>query len=170
MQSNVKKKKNPFVKFIRNLLIGFLLLALLAFAIGAAYVWYTGRNNDGRFDSMQTGDSIKAPIIEAAQVDENARVGVALQMIDSPVTPGSGTSISVRTNREAVCTISVKYNEVEVKNPDFIEKTANEFGGVDWDWQVEPDAPIGKWPVTVSCKKNKQWGVYTAELQIVKSL
>jgi hypothetical protein len=119
---------------------------------------------------MQTGEEIKAPKIEAAQVDENARVGVALQMINSPVLPGGETSISVRTNREAICTISVQYNKIEVKNPSFVEKTANEFGGVDWDWKVEENAPIGKWPVTVSCKKNKQWGVYTAELEIVRTL
>ena len=170
MQTNIKKKKNPVIRFVRNLLLGFIILAILSFVVGAVYVWYIGRNDDGRFDSMQMGETIKAPTIEPAKIDENARVGVALQMINSPVTPGSETSISVRTNREATCTIKVLYNEVESKNPDLVEKTANEFGGVDWDWRVENSAPIGKWPVTVSCKKNKQWGVYTAELEIKKSL
>ena len=170
MQSNIKKKKNPFIRFVRNLLLAFIILAIVAFGIGAAYVWYIGRNDDNRFDSMQLGEEVKAPTIQAAKVDENARVGVALQTISSPITPGSQASISARTNREAVCTLSVKYNDVEVKNVAFIEKTANEFGGVDWDWQVDSNAPIGKWPVTISCKKNKQWGVYTADLEIVKSL
>ena len=170
MQSKIKKKKNPFFRSVRNFFIGVIALSVIAFAIGAVYIWYIGRNGDDRFSNMQTGDTVKAPTLQASKVDENANVGVALQMISSPVTPGSEASISVRTNREAKCTIAVVYDKTTSKDTGLIEKTANEFGGVDWTWTVDKNAAIGKWPVTVTCKKNNKSGVYAADLQVVKSL
>ena len=170
MQSRIKKSKSPVLKSVRKFFISIFVMVLLVGAVGAGYIWYMGRNDDGRFDSMQAGETVKAPTIQASKVDENARVGVSLQIISSPVLPGSEASISVRTNREAKCVIKVVYDKIVSTDANLTEKTANEFGGVDWTWTVDSNAPIGKWPVTVTCKKGTHDGVYVADLVVAKSL
>ena len=170
MQSRIKKSKSPFWKSVRKFFISIFVMVLLVGAAGAGYIWYMGRNDDGRFDSMQAGETVKAPILQASKVDENARVGVSLQAISSPVLPGSEASIAVRTNREATCTISVIYDKTASADTNLIEKTANEFGGVEWKWTVDSNAPIGKWTVKVTCKKGTHDGVYVADLVVAKSL
>jgi hypothetical protein len=102
------------------------------------------------------------------QLAPNAKEGVAVQSLSSPVAPGENASIYIHTNRDSKCTITVVYNKIPSKDAGLAPKTADEFGLVSWSWTVEASAPVGKWPVTVTCEWNKKIAVVIDDLIVKK--
>jgi hypothetical protein len=168
-------ERSPFrriIKFLRNTAISVMILLVISLVGGAIYTWYMGQNaNLGSNAIADPVESKTTPVIKHAQPAANAKVGVSLQMITSPVTPGSNTSIIVRTNAEATCAIKVVYSEDEKKvstDSGLAPKIADEYGMVSWSWTVEESVPLGEWPVTVTCVLGKQSGVYKADLVVAR--
>lgn len=170
MQSVIKKPKKPIGKSIRGFFIASIVLASVCLIVGVVYIWYTGRNDDGKFKDMQAAETITAPTIKASKVADNAPVGVSIQSVSSPVTPGSVVSVAVRTKPEAECTIKLEVDKKVVSDTNFIKKIANEYGGADWEWTLSSSTPVGKWPVTITCQKDKSIGVVSDEIEIVSNL
>lgn len=169
----VGSERSPFrriIKFLRSTVISVVVLLVLFLGGGAVYTWYMGQN--ANLDSNAIADPVESkttPVIKHAKPAANAKVGVSLQMITSPIVPGSNTSITVRTNAGATCTIKAVYGkdkEIVSTDSGLVPKIADEFGMASWAWTVEESVPLGKWPVTVTCVLGKNSGVYQADLTV----
>jgi hypothetical protein len=164
------RRKPTFKIVATRLVIVATSLVVLCVLAGFAYTWYIGQNPD-------TTAAVTAPVVAETRTEvkplaraENAKQGVAVQSISSPIQPGSEASIYIRTSPASVCTILVKYNEIASKDPGLITKTADEYGMVDWTWSVGSSTPIGKWPVTVTCTRNSKTAVVVGDLQVVQTI
>lgn len=156
------------LKTLGKAALAMLVLLLIAATTGVGYVWYSGQ--------QETVIATEAPVpakrqeIKPAKVAENAPVGVAIQMLTSPVIPGSNAAMTVRTTPKASCQIKVEYNKVASTDSGLVTKQADEFGIVGWSWTVPAGAPLGKWPATVTCSFNKKSAVVVGDLEVVRTL
>lgn len=167
--NKVKKssKKARAVRFIRNILIWFVVLLILLLAAGAAYTWYMGQN-DKDIPVTAPVKTNTPTIAKPTMPAPNAKEGASVQMITSPVSPGENSSISIKTNPESVCKIKVEYNKIASTDSGLVAKTADEYGVVSWSWTVGPSVPIGKWPVTVTCVWNQKSAVVVGDLVVTE--
>jgi hypothetical protein len=46
---------------------------------------------------------------------------------------------------------------------------ADDFGAVSWNWKVDAWAPVGSWPITVTCAHNKKSAVVQTTLEVAGS-
>ena len=161
--------KRRILKAIRNTVISIVILAGILISGGVAYIWYTGEYGK----SAPVAQVVETPVATATpqrtQPAANAKVGVSLQALASPVAPGESTSITVKTLMAAECTIKVVYDKAPSTDPGLIAKTADDYGIVEWTWTVDTAAPTGKWPVTVTCRHGKQSAVLKADLVVKKA-
>jgi hypothetical protein len=161
--------KARITKFIRNTLISVGVLLVVILGGGAAYTWYMGEYG------ADTPAAIAAPVeaapvaaIAPAKPAANAKESASIQMLTSPVTPGSNASVSVKTNAASQCTIAVEYNKIASTDSGLTPKVADEFGMVSWAWTVEESAPLGRWPVKITCIYNDQSAVVQGDLVVAK--
>ncbi len=160
----------PALRRARNIAIGAIALLVLLVAAGIGYTWYMGQNastNPQAFATLEEVDVKQTP--EPVKADPTAKVGASIQMLTSPVTPGSNASVMIRTNPLATCVISVEYDKVPSKDSGLIQKTADEYGMVEWAWTVEQSAPLGTWPVTMTCANQKNSAMVRGDLEVVKT-
>lgn len=156
------------LKTLGKAALAVVVLLLLAASAGVGYVWYSGQQ-----ETVVTSEApvpAKRQVIKPTKTAENAPVGVAIQMLTSPVIPGSNAAMTVRTTAKASCQIKVEYNKVASTDSGLVTKPADEFGIVGWSWTVPSTAPLGKWPATVTCSINKKSAVVVGDLEVVKTL
>lgn len=136
-------------------------------AAGAAYVWYTG-NQPAPKSTAAAPETSTIPVIKHTKPAANVPVSVSVQSLTTPLTAGDTADITIRTLPHANCSITVSYNKEKVpaKAEGLVPAKADEFGIASWQWIVDPAAPKGKWPVTVTCKKNKRSAVVVADLTV----
>lgn len=158
-------------KRARNIAITVFVLLFLIIGAGVAYTWYVGRQESIAVEEVvEPHEKLPDPFAAPKKMAPDAAVGVSVQMITSPLVPGSNAMINVKTNNNAKCKITVVYNKVPSTDSGLSDKVADEFGVVSWTWTVEPTAPIGSWPVTVTCANEKKSGMVVADLKLVKEL
>lgn len=150
---------------LRRTVTSVIVLLLIAVSGGGLYTWYMGQQDNTVAADEESTPSRRVEVKPVRQ-DPNANVGVAVQVLTSPVKPGENTSITVRTNQLANCTISVQYGDVKSTDSGLAKKQADDFGMVSWAWTVEPTAPEGTWPVSVTCATKKKSGMVEADLVI----
>lgn len=156
--------KKRILKFIRNVVISAFVLLVLLIAAGIAYTWYMGQNSVAA--TVEIIEPTPGPDFTPVKQADNVPTGASVQMITSPVKPGSNASMTVKTNGGAVCTISVIYDKTPSADSGLTSKTADEYGMVSWSWTVESSVPIGKWPAKVTCLHNERTGVVIGYLVV----
>ena len=166
-----KRKKTPVFKKRRSLkplffaILGGLLLLALLIGGGIAYIYLT--EPDETVEQEEFGpDRYNELSFETEEPDPDAVVGISVQMLTSPVAPGSNATYEVRTLRGAECDISVTYDETESQDSGLTPKTANNFGMASWTWTVEEWVPEGQWPVEVICSWNEQSGMLRSDIEV----
>jgi hypothetical protein len=157
-------------KAVRNALISGAILLLVLVVGGVAYTYYVGRAPvDTKADAVKPADATTSDYtIKPTQPAANARESAAVQLLTTPVAPGSNASISVKTNATSTCKISVTYNNVPSTDSGLTPKTANDFGTVDWSWTVGPNTPLGTWPVVVTCDYHGRTAVVQGDLEVAR--
>lgn len=150
---------------MRRTITSVIVLLLIAVSGGGLYTWYMGQQNGNVMADDEPAPSRRVEIKPVRQ-DPNANVGVAIQVLTSPVKPGENASMTVRTNQLANCTINVQYGSVKSTDSGLAKKQADEFGMVSWAWTVEPTAPEGTWPVRVTCATKKKSGMVEGDLTV----
>lgn len=150
--------------FAKRALWSAVILAAFLMVSGVIYTWYMSQQP--RTLTPEATESPSAPTIVKPKVDPNTPVGVSVQSITSPVPPGSNAGITIRTKPEATCTISIIYDKTAAKDSGLAAKKADEFGVNSWTWTVDPAAPVGKWPVVVSCERDKKVGVVKSTIEV----
>lgn len=165
-QPRINKKR--VIRSIRNILISIGVLIALFVLAGAAYTWFIGRNQVPDQKTTAT-DTTPAPVIKTVDPAPNAPEGVSVQSLTSPVTRGDNASVTIKTNPGSWCTITVVYDKTASTDSGLTGKTADDFGSASWTWTVDATAPLGKWPVTVTCLRNKLSAVVVGDLVVQKS-
>lgn len=162
---------NRIAKTVIKVSVLSVVLLVLIVGVGVGYIWYNGQNGDNEIASQETIEPTKPPLVKKpTQLADNAKVGASVQALTSPTLPGDNSSITVKTNPDAKCTISVIYDKTPSTDSGLIPKNADEYGVVNWTWTVEKSAPIGKWPVKVTCVKDKLSGVVVGDLKVVRQI
>ena len=162
-------RKQRVLRGLRNAGISIAVLTVLAGGAGAGYVWYIGENETPVGTAIaQPVEAAKRQVIKTTTPDPSSKVGASIQMLTTPVAPGENASITVKTLPTASCKIVVEYNKVPSKDSGLVERVADEFGVIMWAWTVDPNAPFGKWPVTVTCTFNKRSAVVVGDLVVAK--
>jgi hypothetical protein len=164
-----RTKRAYLARLVRNITIGFAVLLIVSVMVGLAYIWYVDQNSNVNNSNVTTHSKTTMPIAATpTSPAANAKEGVSIQSITSPLMPGSNASVTVKTNQYSKCTITVVYNKVPSTDSGLTTKTADEYGMATWSWTVEGTAPIGKWPVTVTCMWNGRSAVVIGDLVITK--
>lgn len=167
MNNDVERVEFRLPKPLRNALISAGVLLLLFVVAGLIYTFYVG----------MLGPSTPTTQPVAAKADNyqpitphkpapNARESAAVEYLDSPVKRGQNASITVKTLGGSSCDITVLYNHVPSRDSGLQKRTADEYGTVTWSWTVDPTAPVGAWPVTVTCAYNHRTAVVQGQLQV----
>jgi hypothetical protein len=146
-------------------------LLVLLIAAGVGYTWYMSEYGEST-QSIQPPAAPRGGVQNTTRpkIPDTASIGVSVQSITSPVTPGSNASIMVKTNPEANCDVSVVYDKAPAKDSGLVQKKADEYGIVEWTWTVDSNAPLGSWPVEVTCANKKNSAVVKNDLRVVKTL
>ena len=159
--------KARIIRLVRNIFISIVVLLVVFVGAGAAYTWYVGQDTAEVDSIIDTPVETKsAPIIKPVKQAANAPTSASVQMITSPIAPGSNASMIVHTNPDSSCTILVTYNKVPSKDSGLVLKTADEYGIVSWAWTVESSVPLGKWPAKVTCVHNDKSAVVIGDLVV----
>jgi hypothetical protein len=163
--------KARVVTFIRNTLISVGVLLVVFVGGGIAYTWYMGEYGAAAPEAIAAPvQATPAPVITARKPSPDAKESAVIQMLTSPVTPGTNASVTVKTNAESECTIVVEYNKVASTDSGLKPKVADEFGMVTWAWTVEESVPLGKWPVKITCVYNDQSAVVQGDLVVTNQV
>lgn len=134
----------------RKILLSAFIILLIFVAGAAGYVWYTGKNVDVANMPEPLEFKPKAEIEHVEQA-ENVPQGASIQSITSTLIPGSNASVIVKTNTKSTCGISVIYDKIASKDSGLIDKESDRYGSISWSWTIDQSAPIGRWPVKITC-------------------
>jgi hypothetical protein len=156
-------------KAVKNTLIVFIVMIVLFGVVGVAYVYISGKNPYQPPKAEKTPAPAEAqPFPKPKKPSPNAKEGVAVESLISPVSRGSNTAITIKTNATSTCTIKVEYNGTASHDSGLKAKPTDDYGTVTWTWTVDKTAPIGTWPVTVTCVYNGRSGVVIGNLEVTK--
>lgn len=161
--------KKRVIRSIRNTVISIAALLVLFVGAGLIYTWFVGHNTPTKQIVAET-TTAPTPVIKHVDPGTNVPEGASVQSITSPVMPGDNASVIVKTNPGSWCTITAMYNNVPSKDSGLSGKTSDDFGSVSWTWTVEATVPVGTWPVTVTCLRNKLSAVVVGNLVVSKTL
>jgi hypothetical protein len=164
------EKKQRTIKSIRRAIISAVIILILLILAGLIYTWYTGKNVESSSINIPVKKVDNYAEVKTVKPAENVPESVAVQSFTDQVLPGTNAAMSIRTKPDSTCKISVIYNEVASVDSGLIDKTADEYGMVSWSWSVESSAPLGKWPVKVTCYYGEQWAVGTGDLKVVSEI
>lgn len=159
--------KKRIIRSIRNTAISVGVLLVLFVGAGLVYTWIMGRNTP----TTPVATTTATPVVAVKHVEPGVNVpeSASVQSITSPVMPGDNASIIIKTKPGSWCTITAVYNNIPSKDSGLGGKTSDDFGSVTWTWTVESSVPIGKWPVTVTCLRNKLSAVVVGDLVVSKT-
>ena len=162
--------KNPRSKAGRNAAISAVVLSVLLVGGGAAYTYFAGP--DASQIATQTVPTVDASeaLGKPLKPAEDAKESASVQTLTSPVTPGSNSSIIIKTNAGSKCTITIVYGTTPSKDSGLSPKTADEYGNVSWAWTVESTVPLGTWPVTATCIYHTRSAVVRGDLVVQKTI
>lgn len=155
---------------VRNVSLTILALLVLFVGAGAAYTWYVGKHSKVEIVEDVPTEKLPDPFEQPKKMAPDAVVAASVQMITSPLVPGSNAMLTVKTNPEAKCKVSAIYNNVPSTDSGLSEKIADGYGMVTWTWTVEASAPVGVWPIKVVCANEKKSAEVKTELKLVKEL
>lgn len=158
--------KQSITRLVRNVLLSTAVLLVLFLGGGLGYTWYSGQNASEPISIVPVSVSAAPVPMTPPKPTPNTFVSASVQSLTSPVTPGSGAEVTVRTLRDAKCSITVVYDKVASTDSGLVPKAADEYGMVGWTWTVGSAVPLGKWPVSVKCVNGDKSAVVTADLLV----
>lgn len=158
---------------LRNVLISAAVLLVLCIGAGLAYTWMMDSTTTVINPAKASVATVPPPITPHKPA-ANAKEGVSVETVSSPVSQGSEASIAIHTNPMSVCKIEVFYAyDIDKKQKPSAEAgladvTADDYGNASWTWTVSPADALGLGKIIVTCTYNKSVGVVQADLQVTK--
>ena len=146
------KPRSTAPKLIRNGLTSAFVMLVLALLVGAGYTYYTGLHNKKTVNNQLAVDTtLQHRVLTPTAPDPNAAVGVAIQLVTSPIARGESASVSIKTYPGASCDIKILYNNIPTTETGLKDKIADIYGVINWDWTISSNAPEGTSPIHVTC-------------------
>ena len=142
-----------------------LVLIIILMTVGMFVAWYTARHNQVTIDTAPPAPVVK-PVTKPVKPDPKTPVGVSVNVLTSPIKPGSNASITIKTKPLAACSIRVEYDKQASTDGGLVPKSADDYGVATWAWTVEPTRPKGAWPVDVTCAEDGKSGYVRGNLVI----
>jgi hypothetical protein len=156
------------VKLALKIFVTVIILVVLLVGGLIGYTWWVGKNAPKVESAVDIANKLPKQVKrEARKQAPDAPVGVSVQSITAAA-PGGNASVTIRALERAKCSIVVDYNGTVSKDSGLAPKDADEWGMVTWSWTVEPTVPEGKYPVKMTCVRNKQSGFVQADLEVKK--
>ncbi|MGH7156850.1 MAG: hypothetical protein ACREGG_01945 [Candidatus Saccharimonadales bacterium] len=154
---------------VRKTLISSLMLLVLIVIGATAYTYYTDRKAPSTAPAKALAAYKPPSLPKPSTPAPNIAEGAAVEAIDSPVSAGQNTSLTIQTNRGSTCTISVVYGNVTSKDSGLTPKKTDDYGIITWSWTVGKTAAVGTWPIKVLCTyTNGKTALVEANLQVTK--
>jgi hypothetical protein len=88
--------------------------------------------------------------------------------ITSPIKGGADATVSVTTEPNAMCTITVKYRSGPATAAGLKSQRADKDGKASWTWKVGKNTAVGEWPVDVTSSLKGSKGKASTTLKIEK--
>lgn len=148
---------------------GVVLITVLLVGGGLAYTYFLGPDNS---QTAQQADEQATPVrqdIKPTKPASNAPASASVSVLTSPVAPGDNASLTIKTVATAKCTVAVSYGSLAAKDSGLAPKAADEFGTATWAWTVDKAAPLGTWPVKVTCAYNGRTAFVQGDLVVAKA-
>ena len=164
MKIHTHKLQNTIKKTLISMgvLLGLIIIA------GVVYVYITGRQAEKAAPKEAAVPEEKLVVRAPQEPGPDAPESAAVQYLDSPVKAGENSTITVTTGPKSACTIVMAYKDVVSKDSGLMPKTADAYGSVTWTWTVDKSAAVGKWPVKVTCTRNKKIGYVEGYLEVIR--
>lgn len=161
--------KKRYIKTALKIILSAAILLFIIVAAGIAYIKYSGENESA--SPPPAPASAEAPVIKPPNISPKAKESAVIETISSPVKRGSTASINVRTNPNSKCKIEINYkdkegNSVQYKQPSLVEKKADEYGVISWEWPMASSVLPGIWKVKVTCVYNKKSAVVIGDILV----
>lgn len=157
--------KRRAAQTIRNSVISIIVIILACLAAGTAYTLWAGQASPRQTAPAPKPVSIPREVTPPKPA-ANAKVGVSINALMSPIAAGTNAEMSVQTTAGAVCSASVVYNGVASKDSGLAPKKADAYGVANWTWTIPKATPAGNWPVKVTCSRGSQSAVVDATQQV----
>ncbi|MBC7512214.1 hypothetical protein H7142_00960 [Candidatus Saccharibacteria bacterium] len=161
-------KREQRQKSTRRLITMLFTLCIMTIGAGLVYTWYSGQQKIASADQPAPARPTRT-ILKPHKIASDAPIGAAVQTLTSEVKPGDNASITIRTNPEAECTITVKYDTVAAVDSGLVPKLSDEFGVVGWSWTVAPGTAQGVWPAEVLCKNKKNSAMVRGDIKVTNT-
>ncbi len=149
-----------------KLSLSVLSLIVIIFLAGFIYIYLGDSGGLGSALPTAYNQSQYKPLPKPAAPSASSPVGTSVEALDTPVARGSSTSLIISTKAYAYCNITVKYNNVISHDPALGTKQADAYGTLTWTWTVPANAPIGNWPISVTCHDMTHASVVDDQLQV----
>lgn len=159
--------KQSVKKTLRNTLISIVVLLFVVAGGGLLYTWVIGKTQPPQAN-VGTVEPQSQPVIKHVQPATNVPESASIQSLTTPIAPGDNASVTIKTNPKSTCVISVIYDKTPSTDSGLSAKTSDEYGTVTWSWTVENTVPIGKWPVKITCTREKLSAVVIGDLVIAR--
>jgi len=164
--------KTRILRGLRNAAISVVVLLVLAVGGGVGYVWYMGENNVPATAAEPPAEPVIHREVKRTKRDPKAPFGASVQMLSTPVIPGSNAQITVKTAPEVDCKIVVEVDKKPLQDSGLVDRKADDFGMVTWSWTLPADTKLGKWPVNVTCTSpvTKKSAFVRGDMEVVRTL
>ena len=156
------------VKHAKKILIPAGILIAVFMLAGMVYGLLSGPQDNKPAPQTKKADVSETQEIKPTKPGPNAPENVSAYLYQDSVAAGSNAGVTVKTNPDSDCTISVVYGNLAAQDSGLAPKKADDYGTLSWTWTVAPGAPAGTWPVKVTCVYNGRSGVSIANLNITK--
>lgn len=155
----IQSGRRRFTRTLRKTLIGSFVLVLLFGGAGFAYTYYMDKHS--KVSSLQSAVNAAAQqedrAISPSKASTKTPESAAINLLTSPIARGQTAMETAQTLGGSTCTIAVTYYGGAVAHdPGLVQKTADAYGTVSWNWTISPTAPIGYGMTKVNCTDSTQ--------------
>lgn len=157
-------------KVLRKAIISSLALVILFAGAGLGYTYYMDKQNSvNALKSSTNAADQQGVAIKPEKPSPNAPESVSLEVLSTPIARGQTNTVTIKTQANSSCTIAVTYlGGIFAHDPGLITKTADDFGTVNWNWNIGPTAPLGQGTVKINCTFYKKTAMVEGNFQVTR--
>jgi len=119
---------------------------------------FDGKASDSDMVEITVEDIEEEPVEE--NVEEKLITNIEILSLTSPVERGAKASISIKTNPNMLCTITVYYKSGASKAQGLDPKNSDESGECTWSWNVGTNTTPGDWKIILTAEEAEDKEVY----------
>lgn len=166
METVTKRASRVF----RKAIIGSIIMVILLVGAGFGYTYYVDKHNNAELKSSTTAaDQQQGETITPGKPSPNAPEDASLEVLTTPIARSQTDMVSIKTQAYSTCSIVVTYlGGLVAHDSGLTPKTADDFGTVNWNWNISPTAPIGQGQVKITCDFYKKSAMVEGNFQVTQ--